>query len=140
MSIKKKDIWSDILGWIFVGFIVVILLQNIGHTYRIIRFLANYEISTAEIDKSRCTKSFAEDRGGRYWIFDIYPKDFDYSFTKHSIAQMPKLSEMFKKTPPHFDWCAQDKPLTIYHFDKLKICRRDSYWIWCKTILIFVFV
>ena len=72
----KMDEFGPFFFVIFVIVFTIGLIQMLGLGYRGLRFVANYEETTAEVVD--CTSEYHADRTGRYFVYEIFVKGIPY--------------------------------------------------------------
>src|SRR5262249_12624408 len=116
------------VAWLVIAVIIGALL--IGASYRVLRFLANYEESTVTI--TNCKKEHVRSKTGpepwqqtpEYFSFELGTDKLSYPINVNENAERLSLRDAlrFKKAEPSKDWCQMvGTSIPVLHYDKLKV-------------------
>ena len=95
----------------------IVIIQMLGLAYRGLRFVANYEETTAEVVD--CTSEYHSDRTGNYFVYEIVVEGIPYPIQEISSAK-PGLRNIFNPKS-EFDWCElKGTSITVYYYDRVK--------------------
>ncbi|MCW9053596.1 MAG: hypothetical protein OQJ91_14960 [Motiliproteus sp.] len=88
---------SNVIVWVFL-MITLIVIQLTGAGYRGLRFVYNYEVTTAPV--VACSKDHESDRLGEWFEFDIEVEGVEYPIRKIASATPREWGWSMFKTPP----------------------------------------